>query len=67
MTARAVHRPLQVVRLVRIGVIAAEKLGFARVAIERASADGNADCRVGGYLTTAGAGRTAAGREYFQG
>ena len=47
------------------GVIAADNLGYARVALERAIARGDAECRVVVYLNPTAA-ATAEGREYFQ-
>lgn len=49
------------------GVIAAENLGYAKVAIEEAIARGNAGCRIVVYLKPTAAANQAEGREYFQG
>ena len=48
------------------GVIAAENLGYARVAIEQAIARGDARCRVVVYLTRAREAGETSGREYFK-
>ncbi len=47
------------------GVIAAENLGYAKVSIEEAIANGDPACRVVIYLKPAGA-QDATGREYFK-
>ena len=49
------------------GVIAAENLGYAKVAIEQAIARGDAGCRVVVYLKPTEESRQATGREYFKG
>jgi predicted ArsR family transcriptional regulator len=49
------------------GVIAAENLGYARVALEETIALGHAGCRVVVYLKPPLEGTEATGREYFQG
>lgn len=49
------------------GVVAAENLGYAKVSIERAIADGDPGCRVVVYLRPTAEAETAKGREYFQG
>jgi predicted ArsR family transcriptional regulator len=48
------------------GVIAAANLGYAKVAIEQAIAQGDATCRVVVYLKPTAEAQTARGREYFQ-
>jgi hypothetical protein len=48
------------------GVIAAANLGYAKVSIEKAIAQGDADCRVVVYLRPTGEAQAAKGREYFQ-
>jgi hypothetical protein len=48
------------------GVIAADNLGYARVAIEQAIARGDAGCRVVVYLKPAREAGDASGREYFK-
>jgi predicted ArsR family transcriptional regulator len=48
------------------GSIAAENLGYAKVAIEQAIARGDAGCRVVVHLTPTAASEAAAGREYFK-
>ncbi len=49
------------------GVIAAQNLGYAKVALERTIAEGHGECRVVVYLRPVGQGvSTAAGREYFK-
>jgi predicted ArsR family transcriptional regulator len=48
------------------GVIAATNLGYAKIAIDRAIARGDADCRVVIYLKPTEEAQTAQGREYFQ-
>ena len=49
------------------GVIAAENLGYAKVAIEQSIAMGDPGCRVVVYLKPTAAAEAARGREYFQG
>ena len=49
------------------GVIAAENLGYAKVSIEQAIADGDPACRVVVYLRPTKDAEAAKGREYFQG
>jgi predicted ArsR family transcriptional regulator len=49
------------------GVIAAENLGYAKVAIEKAIAQGDPGCRVVVHLKPTPEARAAAGREYFKG
>jgi predicted ArsR family transcriptional regulator len=49
------------------GVVAAENLGYAKVSIERAIADGDPGCRVVIYLRPTEEAESAKGREYFQG
>ncbi len=49
------------------GVIAAQNLGYAKVAIEEAIARGDAGCRVVVYLKPTEEARVASGREYFKG
>ncbi len=49
------------------GVIAAENLGYSKVAIERSIAMGDAECRVVVYLDPTPEAAAAAGREYVQG
>lgn len=49
------------------GVIAAENLGYAKVAIEQAIARGEPGCRVVVYLRSNPESRQAVGREYFRG
>jgi predicted ArsR family transcriptional regulator len=49
------------------GVVAAENLGYAKVSIERAIADGDPGCRVVIYLRHTEEAEAAKGREYFQG
>lgn len=49
------------------GSIAADNLGYAKVAIEQAIARGDPGCRVVVYLKPAPEAQTAQGREYFQG
>ena len=49
------------------GVIAAENLGYAKVAIEEAIARGDAGCRVVVYLKPTREAGEASGREYFRG
>lgn len=48
------------------GVIAAENLGYAKVAIEEAIASGDAGCRVVVYLQPTDEAREADGREYHR-
>ncbi len=48
------------------GVIAATNLGYAKIAIDRAIARGDADCRVVIYLKPTEEAQSAQGREYFQ-
>ncbi len=48
------------------GTVAAQNLGYGKVVIERAIAQGDAECRVVVYLRPS-AGAAAAGREYFKG
>jgi predicted ArsR family transcriptional regulator len=49
------------------GVIAAENLGYAKVALEAAIARGDAGCRVVVYLEPTKEAQRATGREYFKG
>lgn len=49
------------------GSIAAENLGYAKVAIEQAIARGHAGCRVVVYLRPSDEAQAAAGREYAKG
>jgi predicted ArsR family transcriptional regulator len=49
------------------GVIAAQNLGYSKVAIERSIALGDADCRVVVYLKPTREAIAASGREYVQG
>lgn len=49
------------------GNIAAENLGYAKVALEQTIAEGASNCRVVVYLKPTRASEAAAGREYFQG
>jgi hypothetical protein len=49
------------------GVITAENLGYAKVAIEEAIARGDPGCRVVVYLKPTEEAKAAAGREYYQG
>jgi predicted ArsR family transcriptional regulator len=49
------------------GVIAAENLGYAKVALEETIARGDAGCRVVIYLRPTPEAEAAGGREYFQG
>src|SRR5512135_1833899 len=49
------------------GVIAAENLGYAKVALEETIARGDAGCRVVVYLRPTTEAEAAGGREYFQG
>jgi predicted ArsR family transcriptional regulator len=49
------------------GVIAAQNLGYARVALERTIAEGHGECHVVVYLQPAASAESdLAGREYFQ-
>ena len=48
------------------GSIAAENLGYAKVALEQTIAQGDPGCRVVVYLKTTDESEAAAGREYFQ-
>ncbi len=47
------------------GSIAAENLGYAKVALEQTIAQGDPGCRVVVYLKTTDESEAAAGREYF--
>lgn len=47
------------------GVIAAENMGYAKVALEETIAEGAPGCRVVVYLVPQGESSTAEGREYF--
>ena len=49
------------------GSIAADNLGYARVALEETIARGDAGCRVVVHLTPSAPGTVDEGREYFQG
>lgn len=49
------------------GLIAAENLGYSKVAIEEAIARGDSGCRIVVYLKPTDEARAADGREYFQG
>jgi predicted ArsR family transcriptional regulator len=49
------------------GVIAADNLGYAKVSIEQAIAQGDPGCRVVVYLKPTPEAQSAQGREYFQG
>lgn len=49
------------------GVIAAQNLGYAKVSIEQAIANGDPGCRVVVYLRPTEEAQEARGREYFQG
>lgn len=49
------------------GSIAADNLGYSKVAIEQAIARGDSGCRVVVYLTASADAQAAQGREYFQG
>jgi len=49
------------------GVIAAENLGYSKVAIERSIALGDGECRVVVYLKPTAEAAAAQGREYVQG
>jgi hypothetical protein len=49
------------------GSIAADNLGYAKVTIEQAIAQGDPGCRVVVYLKPTPAAEAAAGREYFKG
>lgn len=48
------------------GVIAADNLGYAKVAIEEAIARGDAGCRVTVYLRPTAEAQAALGREYYK-
>jgi hypothetical protein len=48
------------------GAIAAENLGYARVALERTIAEGHGECRVVVYLRPTDDGSAIEGREYFE-
>ena len=49
------------------GTIAAENLGYSKVAIEQAIALGHPECRIVVYLKHTSASEAADGREYFKG
>jgi len=49
------------------GTIAAENLGYGKVALEQTIAEGHPECRVVVYLKPSEEGRAAKGREYFKG
>jgi predicted ArsR family transcriptional regulator len=49
------------------GSIAAENLGYAKVALEQTIAEGHPGCRVVVYLTPTAEAESAKGREYFKG
>jgi len=49
------------------GSIAADNLGYAKVALEQTIAEGHAGCRVVVYLQATPEAEAARGREYFQG
>lgn len=49
------------------GVLAAQNLGYAKVALEESIARGDAGCRVVVYLKPTEEARAATGREYFKG
>jgi predicted ArsR family transcriptional regulator len=49
------------------GVIAAENLGYAKVALEQTIAEGHPGCRVVVYLRPTPEAEAAPGREYFKG
>ncbi len=49
------------------GIIAAENLGYAKVALEQTIAQGDSGCRVVVYLKPTQAAENAEGREYFHG
>ena len=49
------------------GTIAAENLGYAKVSVEKAIAQGHAECRVTVYLNSTPEAEAADGREYFKG
>lgn len=49
------------------GLIAAENLGYSKVVIEEAIADGDTGCRVVVYLKPTEEAKAANGREYFRG
>ena len=48
------------------GVITAENLGYAKVAIDQSIARGDAGCRIVVYLQPTEEAQAAQGREYFQ-
>lgn len=48
------------------GLIAADNLGYSKVAIERAIANGDSECRVSVYLKPTAEAEHASGREYFK-
>jgi predicted ArsR family transcriptional regulator len=48
------------------GLIAADNLGYSKVAIERAIANGDSECRVTVYLKPTAEAEHAKGREYFK-
>jgi predicted ArsR family transcriptional regulator len=48
------------------GVIAAENLGYAKVALEKTIAEGHGECRVVVYLEPSSDADAAVGREYFK-
>ncbi len=49
------------------GAIAAENLGYGKVALEQTIADGDPECRVVVYLKPTAEAEASAGREYFKG
>ena len=49
------------------GTIAAENLGYGKVAIEQAIAEGHPECRIVVYLKRTSESEAADGREYFKG
>ena len=49
------------------GTIAAENLGYSKVAIEQAIAQGHPECRIVVYLKHTSESKAADGREYFKG
>ena len=49
------------------GTIAAENLGYGKVAIEQAIAEGHPECRIVVYLKRTAESEAADGREYFKG
>lgn len=49
------------------GTIAAENLGYGKVAIEQAIADGHPECKIVVYLKSTPESDLAEGREYFKG